>query len=289
MSEEFPVELSIITRKSVRTYNEEVISDDTMAKIVTYCDNLTNPFMVDVEIKLLNKKGALESENLGTYGVIKGANYFLGASARNQELALEGLGYSLEKVVLMLTSLGISTCWLGGSFNRSSFSRAMNLQKGLLFPCVISLGYTSNKKSLLSHVANKIVGVRKKMRWDQLFFKNDFKTILTPSEIKDYAVVLQMVRKAPSSGNAQPWRIVLKDGVFHFFKKKNHLLSSNISGIDLQKVDMGIAACHFDMMAQANHLAGSFQKLDNVDIELPDLIEYSFSWIPNDKDYLKTS
>lgn len=289
MFKDFLAESSIISRKSVRAYSEKKIDTMTKEKITTYFEKLDNPFMIDIDIKLLERKGSLENESLGTYGFIKGADYFIGACARNQDMALEGLGYSLEKMVLYLTSLGISTCWLGGSFNRSSFSKAMNLQKGLLFPCVISLGYPINKTSIINSITKALVSSHKKLRWDQLFFKDNFSTPLAQNDLKDYAIILEMVRKAPSTSNAQPWRVVLKDGIFHFFKHNSIPVSNIIGGVDLQKVDMGIAACHFDIMAQEKGKKGNFAIINDINIEIPSGIEYSYSWIPADNNYLKTS
>ena len=53
-----------------------------------------------------------------------------------------------------------------------------------------------------------------------------------------------MVRWAPSAVNRQPWRIIRKDGVFHFYEKKDKGYVSDKTG-DLQRVDLGIALCHF--------------------------------------------
>ncbi len=35
------------------------------------------------------------------------------------------------------------------------------------------------------------------------------------------AEILEMVRWAPSAVNKQPWRIVYKDGTYHFYEKKD--------------------------------------------------------------------
>ena len=58
--------------------------------------------------------------------------------------------------------------------------------------------------------------------------------------------VLDMVRWAPSAINKQPWRIVHRDGAYHFYEKKDRGYSSDATG-DMQKIDVGIALCHFIM------------------------------------------
>lgn len=64
---------------------------------------------------------------LGTYGVIKGANHFLIAACENDDLSLMALGYTFEKLVLYCTSLCLGTVWLGGTFNKGEFAKAINL------------------------------------------------------------------------------------------------------------------------------------------------------------------
>ena len=52
------------------------------------------------------------------------------------------------------------------------------------------------------------------------------------------------MRLAPSAVNKQPWRIVAADGGFHFYEKQDKGYVSEKTG-DLQKIDVGIALCHF--------------------------------------------
>ena len=56
-----------------------------------------------------------------------------------------------------------------------------------------------------------------------------------------------MVRLGPSATNSQPWRIVLCGNTVHFYEKQNKGMSSG--DWDVQKIDMGIALCHFELGA----------------------------------------
>ena len=55
-----------------------------------------------------------------------------------------------------------------------------------------------------------------------------------------------MVRWAPSAVNKQPWRIIAEGNKYHFYEKKDKGYNSEKTG-DLQKIDVGIALCHFVM------------------------------------------
>ena len=62
-----------------------------------------------------------------------------------------------------------------------------------------------------------------------------------------------MVRWAPSAVNKQPWRVVVKENSAHFYLKKNKGFVSDAVG-NMQKIDMGIALCHFDLAAKRSGL-----------------------------------
>ena len=61
-------------------------------------------------------------------------------------------------------------------------------------------------------------------------------------EVLNY--VLECARMAPSAVNRQPWRIIAEGGRFHFYEKPDKGYVREQTG-DLQKIDLGIALCHF--------------------------------------------
>ena len=71
-------------------------------------------------------------------------------------------------------------------------------------------------------------------------------TPLSGAKQEEIADLIEMVRWAPSAVNKQPWRIIAADGRYHFYEKKDKGYVSDAAG-DLQKIDVGIALCHFVM------------------------------------------
>ncbi len=279
MNVDFPVEKTVMARSSVRTYENRGLSTNEKDQLNAYIDNLTNPFSIDVTFRLLEKAASADGEKLGTYGVIKGAENYIGASAADKELALEALGYSFEKLILYATSLGLGTCWLGGTFNRGGFAAAMNLKVGDLFPCISPVGYPTGKKRTLESVMRWVAKSGQRKEWKELFFKQEFSQPLTKVEAGDFAFPLEMVRLSPSAVNKQPWRIVQNKDTYHFYLAKT--IKNDNEKIDLQRVDIGIAACHFHLAALEKGLPGKFQKLIEPEIQSPDQMQYIFSWITN--------
>lgn len=272
----FPVEKTIRERSSVRSYDPRALSTKEKDLFYDFIKTLDNPFSVDVNFRLLENNDALKGEKLGTYGVIKGARNFIGASVPDTDLALEALGYSMEHLILYAVALGYGTCWLGGTFDRSAFSHAMHLKEGDLFPVIAPLGYPAEKKRLMESLMRWGAKSDQRKDWNELFFKDNFSAPLSKTDADDFAFALEMTRLAPSAVNKQPWRVVKHQNAYHFYEAKT--LKEGKHSFDIQRVDIGIAACHFGLAAAERKLQGGFKKLSVPDISSPAEMIYLFSW-----------
>lgn len=256
-------------RHSVRNYENTELPKDINGKLKAYIDeinNSTGPLGGNVRISLIEKSYGDKEIKLGTYGVIKGANYYLAAACKKGKYALEDLGFLFEKVVLYCTSLGLGTVWIGGTFNKNNFSDAIELKEDEILPIVSPVGIQGGKKSLLGSLFSKSNGGNRKV-FSEVFFNNDFDTSLGYEDAGKYKEVLEMVRIAPSAVNKQPWRIVKEGNNFHFYSAGKS---------DMSRIDMGISMCHFYLSSKEKGLRGGFRVLnDRVDNEH----KYIVSWI----------
>lgn len=279
MNMDFPVEQTIKERYSVRTYQEKTpITGEDKEKLMAYANALSNPFGVHVSFHLLETKDESNTQKLGTYGVIKGTNTFLGATVPAGEFSLEAVGYDFEKLILYATHLGIGTCWLAATFNRSAFTTAIGVKEDELFPAISPIGYEAKKKSLTESLFRKTLKSNQRKNWNELFFMENFNTPLTEKDAGEYALPLEMLRLAPSATNKQPWRIVKSNGVYHFYAEIDSSKNDENPTV-IQRVDVGISASHFHLAALEKGLSGKFEKLADVDIAAPKGLRYLFSWI----------
>ena len=232
--------MSIIkSRKSVRTYDERAVSDDHRKKLEEYAKEITNPFDIPVEFEFLDgKEHGLSSP------VLAGESLYVAGIVEKKPYADVAFGYTFEKLVLYAWSLGIGTVWIGGTMKREDFEKAAGLKPGYMMPCISPLGYPAKKRSLKETMMRKGIGADKRISEDKIFFKDTWRNPLNAGA--DEADLLEMVRWAPSAVNKQPWRIILKDGIYHFYEKKDVGYVNEKTG-DLQKIDVGIALCHFTM------------------------------------------
>lgn len=273
----FSIEEAVKKRYSVRNYKEQEIEPDKKRAIESFVDSLDNPFGKKVNFHYLDSRDTNNEQKLGTYGVIKGAKQYIGTTIRLEPMALEALGYELEALILYLAHLGIGSCWLGGTFNRKGFAKAMNIGEDEMFPIIIPYGYAAKQKHIKEIAMRKIVKADHRKKWDQLFYENDFHSPITKKEAGDLEFPLEMVRLGPSASNKQPWRIILKDNVCHFYQYKEPGYSDRFS-YDIQRIDMGIAAAHFDFSVKEKGIKGYFDTGCKPELELPDHMEYVFSW-----------
>lgn len=226
-------------RKSVRTFDGNPLSEQHRSAIERFVTQISNPFDIPVEFKILDA---------GEYGlsspVLAGEKMYVAGIVPKKPYADVAFGYSFEQLVLYARTLGIGTVWIGGTMKRELFESAAGLKDGEMMPCISPLGYPAPKRSIKETMMRKGTGADSRIAGEKLFFDGAWgQPLFLEGEIKD---VLELVRWAPSAVNKQPWRIIAKDGVYHFYEKKDKGYYSEATG-DMQKIDLGIALCHFVM------------------------------------------
>ena len=154
--------------------------------------------------------------------------------------------------------MGIGTTWIAGTMDRAAFEKAMELEDGEVMPCVSPLGYPAKKMSLRESMMRKGIKADTRMKFEELFFDGSFDRPLTGDKAGKLAEALEGVRLAPSAVNKQPWRAVVCGDKVHFFEKRTKGYVSP-DGWDIQKIDMGIALCHFELAAKESGLEVSME------------------------------
>ena len=239
---------SIKNRRSVRTFDEQKMLGDTLIKnIKEFIKNQTNPFNLDITWKILSSK-----EYDLSSPVIVGESYYILGKLKKDKNAELAFGYEFEEIVLYLTSLGLGTTWIAGTMDRDKFEKAIGLGADELMPCVSPVGYPNGKMSFREALMRKGIGADKRLDNNELFYSNDFNTPINKEDLDKYKDILELVRLAPSAVNKQPWRLLICGNSIHFYKKANKGFDRD--GMDIQKIDMGIALNHFVQGLKAKDL-----------------------------------
>lgn len=222
-------------------------------------------------------------KGLSTYGFIKNPTGFILGATTHAAQSLEDFGYLMEYAVLYATSLDLGTVWLGGTFNKGRFAEKLHLIEGEQLPAVIALGLIAGTPRGIDAVIRRQAGSQIRKPWDQLFFKGAFDAPLDRETAGTYAEVLDMVQAAPSASNKQPWRIVKDGHNWHFYMQRTKGYAprnARFAGVaDMQRIDMGIAMCHFSLVAAELSLPGKWVVQEPA-IHKPDaLTEYTVTWV----------
>ncbi len=262
----FSAKEEIKRRKSIRTFDREPVKKTDTDLLEHFFGSRENPFGADVEFRILDaKKYKLSSP------VISGAKLYMAAKikrVKNYEIAL---GYGFEEVCLFAQHLNIGSVMLASTLNRKAFEEAMEVSEGEVMPVASPIGYPAERMSLREILMRKSLKSDERLPFGELFYDKSFGTSLKEENAGRYADALSAVVRAPSAANKQPWRCVVSDeNTVHFYEKKT--MKDSPLG-DVQKVDMGIALCHFNLVMEEEGSEGAFVD-DDPCFAVPENVHY---------------
>ena len=233
------IEKSIRERRSVRTFDDQELTKQDREKLSEFMKNIDLPFDMSIEFQFLEKMSC---------PVVVGTDLYVGAKVKDLPFLNEAFGYAFEKFILYAQSLGIGTVWIGGTMDRDAFTKAMNLKDNELMLCVSPIGYPAKKMSMRETLMRKGINADERKYFEEIVFEKSFDSPMSADSANHLFLALEMVRLAPSAVNRQPWRILVDQNCVHFYLKRTK--GFNGGKIDMQKIDMGIALCHFDLMCE---------------------------------------
>ncbi|MBR0205247.1 MAG: nitroreductase [Clostridia bacterium] len=258
---------TILTRRSVRTYDGRAVEPEKLERVKAFAREAENPFGIPVTFVFLDaKEQGLSSP------VLTGEPLYVAGKVPKAPYGEVAFGFSMEKLLLYAWSLGLGSVWIGGTMKREAFEGAAAKGESERMPCVSPLGYPAAKRSLRETVMRRGCKADSRLDGKKLFFDGTFDTPLAGKALEPWGDVLELVRWAPSAVNRQPWRLVLRDGWFHFCLRHDKGYLGEAVG-DMQKIDLGIALCHFVLGAEEQGLTCRVEIRDP-GIPLPPETEY---------------
>lgn len=277
----------IQNRFSCRTYQDQAIEAKTLDSLLNFISGISpGPFgnLARFSVIRATETDQKALEGLGTYGFIKNAPGFIVGAIHQGDYNLEDFGFLMEKIILFTTELDLGTCWLGGTFTKSNFAKKIFLKDDEIIPAVTAVGNISRDPRKIDKVIRQVAKSDRRFAWDNLFFDTSFGVPLSDEAAGDYKTALEMVRLGPSASNRQPWRIIKKGNLFHFYLQRSNGYQDNqylksLRNVDLQRIDLGIAMCHFEMTIRACRLTGHWKVLHNQETTLNQNTKYLVTWV----------
>lgn len=287
-----PIAELIERRFSCRTYADQPIAAETQERLRDRMASLgAGPFGTPLRFELVaaTEEDRAALSGLGTYGFIRRASGFIVGAVGHGAKDLEDYGYAMESLLLACTDLDLGTCWLGGTFTRSSFSEKIHASGDEHMPAVASIGYVANPERARKGLLRRVTKAESRLPWERLFFDESFGALLARDRAGRFAQVLDLVRLAPSGSNKQPWRIVKDEEAWHFYLERTpgygrgpatRLLGGKGEAFpDIQRIDLGIAICHFDLASREMGEMGMWVVEEPTLAGRPPLTEYVASFV----------
>jgi nitroreductase len=194
-----------------------------------------------VDMRLVLNNGTAFAGLRKSYGMLAGVQNYIGLIDRvadpenpskyRASVNTEKMGYYGELVVLHAATLGLGTCWVGGSFDRRL--TPFELADGEMVACTITLGLVPEVMSLREKVIRG--ATHRKTKTVEEMYDAD-----TP--VPDWFLSgMQAVQKAPSAVNRQP---------VHFYYRRGEVAAAVPNPADIGSAfDLGIAKLHFEIGA----------------------------------------
>lgn len=243
-------------RRSIRNYPNEVLSKEKFEKIRQL---LETPPVFQEEFSIGSRvirdghafQGSL-SGIIADYGKVEAPHYLVLTTGDRPGSYVE-IGYRYEFVVLALTAMGIGTCWIGKGFTDDELKGYVDLPPGQSCRALIAFG----------PVPEKELGIIEEPKRKELdtFLVDDGTSELDEDTIK----IIDALRRAPSSINSQPWRVLVREGLLHLYiKSRTFITKKLLTSLSLMnRIDAGIGLSHLEVAGKHFWDETNCKKLDH--------------------------
>ena len=186
-----------------------------------------------LNIKLVIGSGAeLFSGFRKSYGLFVGVqNYIAMIGSKTLLNRMEKVGRFGEKIILEATAMGLSTCWVGTSYDKNAAKELCEGNEEL--DCVIAVGYSDEKHSLKERMME--YGTHRQNKSKEALIEAEEHV---PEQFKQG---MDAVYLAPTARNLRPFVFEYKDG---------QVTASTTVPTETAMIDLGIAKLHFELGAR---------------------------------------
>jgi nitroreductase len=258
----------ILSRRSIRKYDQRQMSPADLARIKIILDN-TKSLIPDNKFEVILKnitKGEDLVEILGAYGRFITPPYYLVPYTLASKNSIVDLGYHSEQIAIQLWAKGIGSCFIGCLSRQKKVRELFLLPADAQIAAFLVFGYPGEGFGIgtITEVAKSIMGIRARKPFEEIFFQDSFDHPAKPVGL--WQKIIEAARMAPSAINAQPWRFLLRNEELYLFTLQNnrkYVLPENQdyclhdSGLCMANIDLALTS--FDQKFEWKLLNG---KLD---------------------------
>ena len=209
---------AIDARHSVRQYTRRPIDGEILAALEDEIKACNEESGLSIRL-VLNDPNAVKGL-FASYGAFENADNYLMLAGPDTDDLFRACGYWGERLVLFAETLGLSTCWIAGSYKKKNVKKL--LREGDALAAIVSIGYAA--KAGRPHKS-----------------KTYEKVTETTGPVPDwFRKGVEAALLAPTAINQQQFRITLRDG------------EASIRALPgpYAKIDLGIVQYHFEIGAE---------------------------------------
>lgn len=235
---------AIGTRISIRAFEERAIAQDALDELAAELARVNEESGFNFQLYGPREDGT--ALDLSPRMFANNPPAYLALVGPAGEIPEERLGYYGEKLVLKATQLGLGSCWVAGTFDRST-TRA-ELADGEKLHDVIPLGYAPRTIPIMQRTIRAAIRARSKK--DEAMWKGPTKLAQAPEWIR---ACIDGVNKAPSAVNEQPV-VFVQDEPDGPIRAELPRVKSG-----MEYTDLGIAKLHFELIARECGIEGGWE------------------------------
>lgn len=217
------IEEAVIARHSVRQYLEKPIEDEKI-KAIRACADECNA-QGGLHIQVVTDEPSAFKNGLAKYGMFRNVNNYLALVGPKGKQADELMGYYGERIVLLMQTLGLNSCWVVMSFK--NVKEAYSLADGEELKGVVAFGYGANQGR--QHPQKRTIA--------------DVSVNKSGADLPEWFVRgMEFALLAPTAINQQRFEFVLCEG--NKVEAKTRFAFNSYA-----RLDLGIVKYHFELGA----------------------------------------
>lgn len=243
---------AIYKRKSIRKYKDQGIELDVINEIINMSrnvDRLNNNIDMDIHVVCDGKKiHNLFKGIISNYVKIKSPHYLVITSEKKDDY-LFNVGYTIENLVLEMTSIGIGTCWVGAGFNKDEMKKIIDIKENQEPIILVSFGEADDFFNMYRTDVSQ-------------FNRKKLNEIVTGDSNSNIKKILDAARLAPSACNLQPWNFRVDKNEIGVFKSIPRNIVKKKIVETYGDIDIGIAMSHIVQICRVENIGYEIVKVD---------------------------
>jgi hypothetical protein len=263
---------AIISRRSIRRYREEALSDEVLQQVDDIAAHV-QALAPENRFRVM-RRDVLSGEDLiatmGGYGRIISPPHFLMGYIIGDRAPLVDLGYRMEQIAVYLVQMGISTCFIGSLGRETDIRVRFHLNRETHTGAFLIFGYPA--ESVVGQALNVVMRTAArgsgKLPASSIFHNGSFDQMCAPP--KELSKIIEAGCQAPSANNAQPCRLLWHDDTLYLFVQKENTRYGKAATQNYKYFDAGAHMANIAMAMEAEDMLGEWELLKTSNLGIPE-------------------